>query len=274
MTRLLIVLTVLLALPAASHAEVISEESFAYHADTPLKGLNGGKGWDGAWFASPLNRNDNLVVSPGLSSGDLVRVGNRMKQIGNDVRSFRKIDASRPEVAALVEDGKYGKTFGKQGTTIWVGFLISCTSYPRAAYGGIHLCDGLGDLTKDAFGDKKAHQRISMGRSNMSKNWYLGRVTNGEAGSGKWESEIRADDKVRFLVYRFDFNKGSVTARLFIDPPTGKAPDAKTAAITALDVTDFRFNTLSVGAGSGTEFALDEIRIGTEFKDVAPAVKK
>ena len=193
-----------------------------------------------------------------------------MRQVGNDIRSYRKIDMSRKEMVPFVTEGKYGKTLGKEGTTIWIGFLISVSSYPKVAYGGIHLCDGLGDLGKDPFGDKKAHQRISMGRSNMSKNWYLGRVTNGEPGAGKWESNVRADDTIRLLVYRFDFRSGSVAARLFIDPELGKEPDAKAAMITADNVTDFRFNTLSVGGGAGAEFFLDEIRIGTEFIDVAP----
>jgi hypothetical protein len=256
-----------------ARAVVIAEESFDYEAGTQLKGANGGTGWDGAWFVSPSVRSDNQVAAGSLTYDGLTRRGNRMKQIGGDVRSFRKIDTSRKEVAPFVVDGEYGKTFGKDGTTIWISFLISVSSYPKVAYGGIHLCDGLGDLTKDPFGDKKAHQRISLGRSNMSKHWYLGRVTNGGPRSGKWESNVRADDTVRFLVYRFDLKEGDETAYLFIDPVPGKEPDVKTAAITATNVSDFRFNTLSVGAGGGAEFFLDEIRIGTEFKDVAPAAK-
>jgi hypothetical protein len=74
---------------------------------------------------------------------------------------------------------------------------------------------------------------------------------------------------VRLLVYRFDFKAGNETARLFVDPRPGQEPDPKSAAITATDVTDFRFNTLSVGA----EFFLDELRIGTQFADVAPVKK-
>ena len=265
---------VLLIGPASALAELIAEEDFDYPANTPMKDLKGGTGWDGPWFGSPLVRNDNRVVGPGLAWGSLATAGNKMKQIGGDVRSFRKIDVNRPQIAALVTEGKYGKTLGKEGTTIWIGFLIACRSFPNTAYGGIHLCDGLGDLTKDPFGDKKAHQRISMGRSNMSKNWYLGRVTNGDPGAGKWESRTRADDTVRFLVYRFDFHKGSVAARLFVDPTPGKAPDPQAAALTAPEVTDFRFNTLSVGAGGGAEFDLDTIRIGSEYNDVAPPGKK
>ncbi len=252
---------------------LIAAENFDYPAGTPLHGANGGTGWNGPWFGSPLNKADNVVSSPGLTFAGLACSGNKMRQIGRDVRSFRKLDTSRPEVTGLVVDGPHGKTFGKDGTTIWISFLAAVSSYPRTGYGGIHLCDGLGDLTRDPFGDKRAHQRISLGRNNTLAHWYLGRVTNGGPGSGKWESKVRADDTVRFLVYRFDFQAGDETARLFIDPQPGAEPDNRTAAITATNVSDFRFNTLSVGAGGAAEFHIDEIRIGTEFGIVAPAAK-
>jgi len=269
----LVFATALLWLGAATAARAlpIAEESFDYESDSPMAGLAGGKGWDGGWFVSPLHKSDNRVTGPGLSFAGLAGGGMKMKQVGNDVRSFRKIDVTRKEVSGLVVDGQYGKTLGKAGTSIWIGFLIAVSSYPKVAYGGIHLCDGLGDLTKDPFGDKQAHQRISMGRSNMSKNWYLGRVTNGGPGAGKWESDVRADTTVRLLVYRLDFAANGVTAQLFIDPMPGRAPADSSAKITATNVTPFRFNTLSVGSGGGAEFYLDEIRIGSEFADVAPA---
>jgi hypothetical protein len=162
-----------------ANAVVIAEETFAYKPGTGLNGANGGTGWDGAWFASPLHQKGNQVAEGSLSVPGLAGGGHKMRQVGGDIRSFRKLDVRRKEIADLVVDGDHGKTFGKDGTTIWVGFLIACSSYPKTAYGGIHLCDGLGDLSKDPFGDKRAHQRISMGRSNMSKNWYLGRVRRG-----------------------------------------------------------------------------------------------
>jgi hypothetical protein len=271
---LTLLLAGVLATPAAGRAEPIAEESFDYKAGTPLKEANGGVGWDGAWFTSPLNPRDNEVIGPGMKFPGLSTAGSCMRQIGRDVRSFRRIDTNRKQVAHLVEEGQFGKTFGKDGTTIWIGFLIAMPSHPRSAYGGIHLCDGLGDLKKDPFGDKKAHQRISLGRSNTSDGWYLGRVTNGGPGSGKWNSKVASDKTTRLLVYRFDFKKGDEEAWLHVDPKPGQAPDPKTAAIHAEKVTDFRFNTLSVGAGGGAEFHVDEIRIGTEFADVVPAARQ
>jgi hypothetical protein len=254
---------------ARVRAEVIAVEPFDYRLDTPLAGANGGTGWDGVWFVSPLVRSDNRVIGPTMPYPGLAVSGGRMQQVG-DVRSFRKLDLSRKAIAGLVTRGEHGPALGKSGTTIWIGFLIAMPSYPKQAYGGIHLCDGLGDLRKDPFGDKRAHQRLSLGRSNTSKGWYLGRVTNGAPGSGKWDSNVRVDDKTRFLVYRFDFRDDLVEGWLFIDPKPNEEPTTKAAALHATGITRFYFNTLSVGCGAGSTFHLDEVRIGSTFGDVAP----
>lgn len=255
---------------SAVFAEPIAVESFVYEADSPLAGANGGSGWQGAWLVSPLARKDNRVIGPTMTHPQLSVAGRRMKQVGDDVRSFRKLDLDRKEVADLVTAGDYGPALGKEGTTIWIGFLIANASSAKQAYGGIHLCDGLGDLTRDMFGDKKAHQRISLGRNNTSRGWYLGRVTNGAPGAGKWDSNVATDEKTRLLVYRFDFHERDVEGWLFIDPPPGREPDRKSAAIHAEKITRFYFNTLSVGSGPGAIFHLDEIRIGRTIADVAP----
>jgi hypothetical protein len=254
----------------AVSAEPIAVESFDYKEGSPLAGASGGSGWKGPWLVSPLVRKDNRVVGPTMAYPKLSVAGGRMKQVGDDVRSFRKLDLGRKEVADLVTKGDHGPALGKEGTTIWVAFLIANASAPKQAYGGIHLCDGLGDLTKDPFGDKKAHQRVSLGRSNTSKGWYLGRVTNGGPGAGKWDSKVVSDRKTRLLVYRFDFHKKHVEGWLFIDPPLQREPEAKSAAIHAEKMTRFHFNALSVGCGRGVVFHLDEVRIGRAFADVAP----
>ena len=253
-----------------ARAELVAVETFDYDADTKLAGANGGIGWDGTWFKSPLVTSDNRVVGTTMTYAKLKASGRRMEQVGDDVRSFRKIDLARKQVADLVTPGDHGPALGKTGSTIWIGFLIANASHPKQAYGGIHLCDGLGDLRKDPFGDKRAHQRISLGRSNTSKGWYLGRVTNGAPGAGKWVSNTPTDNRARFLVYRFHFHKDTVEAWLFIDPALKKEPGIESAALHARNISRFYFNTLSVGCGHGSIFHLDEIRIGSTFGDVAP----
>lgn len=267
------VLTWLTLATGSLRAELLAEECFDYPANSPVAGCKGGRGWDGAWFASPRNGRDNQIVGPSMTFADLANHGNRMRQIGSDVRSFRRLDTRRKEVASWVVEGEHGLAYGKDGTTIWIAFLLAMTSHPKSAYGGVHLCDGLGDLKADPFGDKQKHQRISLGRSNTSKGWYLGRVTNGAPGAGKWDSGLAMDERPHFLVYRFDFKPGADEAWLFIDPKPGREPEARTAAVHATGISAFRFNTLSVGAGAGAEFHLDALRIGTTFADVAPVAK-
>ena len=260
-----------LLVPAAesARAELIARESFDYAA-TNVAHCNGGEGWQGAWFGSPLNARDNAVTTGGLAHASLAAAGGKMIENGGDIRSFRRIDTSGPALAGLLDEGASGKALGRDDTTIWIAFLIACDSYPVTAYGGIHLCDGLGDLNQDKFGDKRSHQRISMGRQNNDPHWYLGRVTNGGPGKGAWASPVTADRTVRLLVYRFDFKKGPEEAWMWIDPPLDAEPPASNAVVHADTVEDFRFNTLSAGAGGASRFLLDEIRIGTTFADVAP----
>lgn len=261
-----LILCVFLA-PNRVRAVVIAEESFDYPTDKVLTGTDGGQGWDGPWFTSPLNKTDNRVVAASVLVPKAR--GNYLRLNGDDVRNFRRIDTKRPEFARMLEGGPNGRGFGKPGTTVWCGFLIAVEGN-RLAHGGIHLCDGVGDLSKDIFGDKRAHQRIQLGRNNLLEHWILCRVTAGGPGAGKWESTVKADSTVRLLVYRFDFARESCDGYLFIDPQSDNEPNRDTAAIKAHEMTPFHFNTINVGSGGGAKYMLDEIRIGTEFKDVLP----
>jgi hypothetical protein len=154
--------------------------------------------------------------------------------------------------------------FGKDGTTIWIAFVIACTSYPETGHGGIHLMEGV--VAKDYKDD----QRIQMGRRNQDSHWILARVTHGAPGEGKWNGTVTADATVRLLVYRFDFKPGSEEAWMWVDPKPGTAPAPSEANIHATDVTDFRFDAVNLGSGGGATFHLDELRIGTTFADVVP----
>lgn len=253
----------------AAYADQIAYEGFDYKSG-PITDRDGGEGWDGPWFVSPLNKSDNAVSDGGLEHDGLAVAGNKCLQPGGDIRSFRRIATSRPALAKVVDEVDGRKVLGKDGTTIWISFLISCDSFPTTAYGGIHLCDGVGDLTKDKFGDKRAHQRIQLGRQNIDKNWILCRVTNGGPGAGTWPSKTVADKTVRLLVYRFDFKKGPEEGWMWIDPAVGKEPSTDDADIHAESITDFRFDTINIGAGGSAKFLLDEIRIGTTYADVTP----
>jgi len=244
---------------------LIAEESFDYGNNLDLDGCSGGTGWDGAWFNSPLETAHNLVIVPGLEFEGLKSGGGCLLETGKDNRTFRNIDVTRPEVAGLVDMGDYKKpAFGKHGTTVWVSFLIKRNK--KNAYGGIHFLDGI-EPEKDKYGNKK-HQRLSLGRNNTKPEYYLGRVTNGGKDSGAWQSTVVSDDKVRLLVYKFNFKDPAEEAWMWIDPAPGKTPEDAAAAIHAAEVSHFFFN--AVSAGGAASFDLDELRIGTSFDTVVP----
>ncbi len=246
-------------------AETIACDDFDY-ATTNLDGQSGGVGWTGAWFLSPLETYHNTIVSPGFTNAGLVASGNRMSESGNDNRTFRYLDTARSEVADLICTGSYGSAaFGKHGTTNWIAFLMNMTS--GNAYCGVHLADDL-EPNYDKYGNKQ-HQRIQMGRNNTSTNYYLGRVTNGGAGSGKWDSSIPVNSTVRLVVYRFDFKDPGEECWMWIDPIAGQEPSTTSAALHATNITHFCFNVLSVGGSAVCN--VDELRIATSYAEAVPA---
>lgn len=254
-----------LSLSASAVADqLIAYEGFAYEKRQSLEGGNGGTGWQGAWFG-PKGVTGLTIAEDGMSFVNLSVAGGKLLQAGTDARLFRHLDTDRPEVAHLVEDGKSGKTFGKDGTTIWISFLISCTSYPKLAYGGMHLMDGveLGTAYKKT-------QRIQLGRQNMGTHWLLCRTDQGGPAAGKWDGTVTSDKTVRLLVYRFDFKSGAEEGWMWVDPQPGVEPDPAKADLHAPEIADFRFNAVNVGSGGGATFDFDELRIGDSFMVVAP----
>ncbi|HEV8268689.1 MAG TPA: hypothetical protein VGR00_10660, partial [Thermoanaerobaculia bacterium] len=197
---------------------VIATEAFAYASGTRLTGTAGGTGWSSPWLGSPLNSSDNAIGSGGLSYPGLPASGNRLTTVGGDVRSFRKIDTNAPGLGSIVDSNG---NLGRDGTTIWIGFLARLASGGNSGNGGIHLYDGLGNLATDPLGDKSAHERIFMGDRNSAGVWCLERTTGGAPGGGNWDSTVPVDGTLHYLVYRLDFRAGTEEIRLFVDPPIG-----------------------------------------------------
>ncbi len=244
---------------------LIAEESFNYENKADLDGQNGGTGWAGPWFNSPLEKQRNKIKVPGLEFPGLKTSGGRLFETGKDNRSFRDIDTSRPEVAGLLETGDYKKpAFGKHGTTIWFSFIMKLAG--GNAYSGLHLSDCV-EPEKDSFGNKK-HQRIQLGRNNKDPHYSLLRVTNGGPGPGNWYSNTLVDETVRLVVCRFDFKDPADEGWMWLDPKPGAEPEALKADVHADKISHFMFN--SINAGGNAKSEVDEIRIGTTYSSVAP----
>jgi len=264
LTIAVIVVAILAEAPAAE-AQLIASESFDYLAGQSLRGRDGGTGWKGAWFG-PANADGITIGGTGLIFPGLAVDGGKCQQDGKDTRLFRHIDASRREIAALVEDVPTGKTFGKDGSTIWIAFLIANTSFPKHAHGGLHLMD---DIVLGA--NYKKTQRVQLGRQNQGEHWKLVRTDQGGPAAGTWEGTVTSDTTVRMLIYRFDFRPGPEEGWMWVDPAPNREPDPLNADLHAPKIADFRFNAVNIGSGGGATFDFDELRIGTAFSHVAPA---
>ena len=119
---------------------LIAYEGFDYASGADLKDQNGGTGWNDPWFASDKVR--GITIEPqGMVFQKMKVTGGKSQQDGKDTRIFRHLDTARAEVAAIVEEGSSGMTFGKDGTTLWISFLIANTAFPKQAHGGLHLMD-------------------------------------------------------------------------------------------------------------------------------------
>jgi hypothetical protein len=283
--RLAIFLLALGTLPA--RATVIVSEGFAYPAGN-LAGANGGTGWNGAWLNSPLNVDamgmplDSHVVSPdstyGTTHPGFVSIGNKFDGYGaqtpsltgnpsHEVRAFRFVDLTRPEVQPLLDAGR----LGKDGSSLWIGFVARLASGFSSGNGGIHLYDGLTPLDQDPVGGKLAHERVFMGDRASNTVWFLGRTCGGCPGATIDDTNVQVNGTLRFLVYRFDFLPGSETVRMWIDPPLTGTPTDASALVTQTAFLDFRFDTVeahSANSGSTEVIELDEFRIATSFGEL------
>jgi hypothetical protein len=264
-SRAAFVVAALLATPLVADAQLIAVEEFDYADGESLRGRDGGTGWNGAWFG-PANADGIKIDKTGLTFPSLATAGGKCRQDGKDTRLFRRMDTARREVAALAEDGPAGKSFGKDGSTIWVSFLIANTSFPRQAHGGMHLMDGV-----ELGANYKKTQRVQLGRQNQGDHWLLVRTDQGGPAGGKWDGSVASDRTVRLLVYRFDFKPGPEEGWMWVDPTPGRDPEPAKADLHAPKIADFRFNAVNVGSGGGATFDFDQLRIGATFASVAPA---
>ena len=159
--RLFLLLSVLGSL--RTHAALIAYEPFDYPPSSNLSSNAGGSGWVGSWIYSPLISNHGTINPTNLIYGKLSYAGRSLRTAavnGIDNRDFRQLDTTNATVASWVDAA--GK-FGKSGTTLWIAFLARLATSSNSGNGGVHLYDGLGDLTMSSDGDKANHERMFMG---------------------------------------------------------------------------------------------------------------
>jgi len=126
----------LLASAAAAQITPVAQESFDYTYPGLLINASGGTGWSNPWFVSG-NGNEVVIFEDNGTHPPFVHdnVGNFAGQAQEWQGAFRMPDTTgHPDV---VEGGK----FGKDGGTIWIGFLTRTYQQFGHHYGGIFLID-------------------------------------------------------------------------------------------------------------------------------------
>jgi hypothetical protein len=252
-----------------AQAVVIAYEPFDYPASSNLSSNAGGTGWVGSWIYSPLISNHGTINPTNLVYGKLSYAGKSLRTAANngiDNRDFRKLNTTNTAVAPWIDaNGK----FGKSGTTLWIAFLARLGTSSNSGNGGIHLYDGLGDLSLSNDGDKANHERMFMGDRASGTFWFIGRTCGGCPCALFMESTNTVNGTLHLFAYRYDFIGTNVDVRLFIDPPLTNTPPNASAAAALIGLCGFDFDWVEVGSGSES-LDIDEFRIATSFAEAAP----
>jgi hypothetical protein len=277
MTRSILLASVAVTCTASlACASLITHEPFNYVAGTSLDvnaggtGQNGGTGWGDGWDvqnntasyraadATPLTHT-NLISSPGYAVGG-----------GSFTNSGRRIATgfgSAWDAAGAVSD-PFGAaaTAWRRGNidqgTVWASFLFRKTTINngRVAFHTNNIPwnhdDGVNvDLWVGRIDDNNLRIRTrTLGTVNA--NQVIAPLTFGES---------------YFVVLAFDLNSDVVD--VYLDPAPGSiAPVMPTLDNVSLGA-NFGFKSFAFYPGSGSDNgAVDEIRIGTSYAAVAPAI--
>lgn len=234
----------ILGVPAWNHllAETASD-AFAY-ATGNLDGQNGGSGWADAWNVSGS--------ATTVAAGSLSDPGGLLPSSGGKVELAPSSPLS-PQSATR----NLSTAIGTDGTTQWIGFLITPGATTALDSGGI------------VFGD-------SSGKQYFLGYWGSSFVVSKAGGTGLTNvSGISVTTgQTYFLAARIDFASGNDTVTLYVNPTPGlDNPDsAFTASRSNADLSTFtQIKLLAAGGLSGNTVGIDGFRVGSTFLDVAPS---
>lgn len=236
----------LFATAAPLLAALISYEGATYEPTNSLNGLNGGIGWTNAWTGN------NHVLPGGLNYPGLLTASNRFLTEARQ-SSFRT-PATNGFGHLLRTDGRWGR----DGTELWISFLIRRENTSIADYAGLSL-----------FNDNA--ERIFVGTPNQQERWGLVPQVSGAAISLSGRSVAKSETAL--LVTRLSYGPTN-RAELFVNPQPGVTPtmpDARASNQSNLAST-FAFNRFRIEGGSAGAASIDEIRFGETYADVTPVV--
>ncbi len=221
-----------------------AEESFNYPTGG-LHGQSGGSGWANSWYSE----NNGIGFAGHVTFPGYDLPGNKMTTQYEHGGNYRLID-SGPH-ASVTDNG----IFGKDGTSIWITFMIQREPYSDDWYGGLGL-----------FWQFNGGERLFMGSPYGFEEW-------GWDVPFTYSNPVLVPgtdcDVLATLVYRVDFQAGDERVRLWVNPPVAHPSTTADADAT---VADFRFNEIRLQSGSGgmAGFSMDAIKI--EYESVTPTL--
>lgn len=239
--------SLLLAAVACSSAQagLLTYEGFDYPAGSSLDNQSGGTGWDANWGQFLGGAGAQTVASPSLAdpSGLLVTTANRTSSTTTNF------------------SGRYPLLpgYGTAGSSIYYSLLIQPDSTPDV---------------DDYYG-------LQLFSNNGGSDLFIGK--GGSALTYRLESGILASDSTTsaalgqpvLLVVRVDFNPSGVVAdpetfRLYVNPTPGAAEPLTADATLSFNLGSQ--NGLAFNSGNGASISFDELRIGTDYASVTPAI--
>jgi hypothetical protein len=230
------------------HGQTIAYDGFAYAPGMPLSATGmGGTGWATTW--NPAAPGDWLIDSIGSSyhSGgwSLVRSGLRLR--GTQAGMQRTMSVSPP----------IGNTAG----TVWVSFIAQQVSAsPARSWLGVKLpCVSAAGVNAFLF----------LGKPWDKPNWGT------DAGSIALHRQTGVPATTRaFIVARIDLRPGPDDVHLWVNPPLTATPATATASLALPAYGNFEGITKAIVEVGSTSVPiaghLDELRIGRDYRSVAP----
>lgn len=225
-------------------ADLLVYDGMDYPVTNSIHNLNGGIGWRTPWYGA------NKIVTSSLkyvNAGKVSTTGNAMCTDNDWNGAIRQIGTTNyPD---LLE--RHGK-FGKNGTAIWISFLMKKESTYLSVWGGVSLFD-------DSI------ERVFIGAPYNSHYWGFEEAVL----ERRHTSDVRIRPKnTVFLCMRIRFVDGNDICSLWVNPPLDRQPDEWNA--TEGEIADFMFDQLRFAS---SEYCIvDEIRIATTWQDVMPTV--
>lgn len=213
-----------------------------------LDGSGGGSGWTDTWtpLGAPAPAIRPQILDTSLSYTDsgsnaLETTGGsmRLQTDTTGFRYFRTMDTA----------------YGTDGTTMYVSFLLDAER--STGFWGMEFT--LAGFTGDA------DRNIRFGDGDRMRSTH---------GGGDLGSLGTAAGPTNLFVLKFDFGIGDIdTVTLYKNPTLGTEPVTSFGSLTTTGVDGFTFSALTItdfSGGVGSNFHLDELRVGNTYADVTP----